>query len=136
MFQKLRKGKTCLFDNGNKPSTCRTCYSYTTVKTALGGCTDQQVLCSCRIPCSVVFIKEVNVDLKNRFDVQDITEQQLHSLQRESIIQVSQETVQTPHKSKNTGTVETSPPTACAMLAFWRLSLQFWYLGPVTWHGV
>ena len=82
MLVKFRKGNLCLFDNGNKTSTWRVIYTLLS-KQALDGRADPQVLRSYWIPCSVVFIKQVNVDLKkNHFDVQDITAQQLRSLQR------------------------------------------------------
>lgn len=61
---------------------------------------DWQASCSCRIPHSVVFIKVVNVDLRNCFDVQDIREQQQHSLQRVHYLSLSDNCADSPQREK------------------------------------
>lgn len=66
---RLQKEKECL-GNSEKETPAylimetKSALQYLFIHCCLGGCADLQVLCSCWIPPSVVFIKEVNVDLK------------------------------------------------------------------------
>lgn len=71
--------------------------------------TDWQARSSCRIPHSVVFIKVVNVDLRNCFDVQDIREQQQRSLQRVHYLSLSDNCADSPTKGKTTEPCKWTP---------------------------